>query len=337
MSVATDPKIEQNVDSDDGFDKAFEEFAAAKSGQAPAPKEPEEDGEPEGNGPEGEAATPEGETSPKAAEPETPTDDATSGEAKADGGTQPPEDQAPDPFATLPDDVRAKIAEIEKERDDARHRASSDANRVAALSRKLQQLQTPAPSATAPEAEKSEAQKALDDKIKQLREDYGDIADPLVELIEQQRQELSTVRTVLTGLSEERQAQVIAAETQALEARHPDWRNIAQSPDFAQWLAIQPPNIQGLAESWDARETSVVLTLFKSEKAETTGQGSQKPAATDTKPDAATGARRSQQLEGSRDTRSRPAPAASEAPDDFDAAFEFFRKKREAQVASARR
>lgn len=338
MSVATDPKIEQNADSDDEFDKHFEEFAAAKSGQAPSSEEPTEPGEPEGNGPEGEDPAPKEETSSEATERETPSDDATSGEAKTEGGSQPPSDQAPDPFATLPEDVRAKIAEIEKERDDARHRASSDANRVAALSRKLQQLQTAQTSAEqAPATEPSEAQKALDDKIKQLREDYGDIADPLVELIEQQRQELNTVRTVLTGLSEERQAQVIASETQALEARHPDWRDIARSQDFAQWLSVQPPNIQGLAESWDARETSVVLTLFKSEKVEATGQTEQVATATDPKPDAATGTRRSQQLEGSRDVRSRPAPAASEPPEDFDAAFEFYQKRREQRQALQRR
>ena len=337
MTIATDPKLEQNTDSDEEFGKHFEEFAAAKqSGQAPAQEDADEPDEPEGNGPEDEAAAPKEETSSEATEEAASTDDATSGEAKTEGDSQSPsEAQAPDPFADLDPKVREAIAAIEKERDDARHRASSDASRVAALSRKLQQLQPPATSASAPEAEQTEAQKALDEKVKQLKEDYGDIADPLIELIEQQKQELNTVRTVLTGLSEERQAQVIAAETQALEARHPDWRDIAQSQDFAQWLADQPRNIQGLAESWDARETSVVLTLFKSEKAEATGQTAT-PAA-EQKPDAATGKRRSQQLDGSRDTRSRPAPAASDAPEDFDAAFDFFQRKREQQMLATRR
>lgn len=331
MQVATDPNLEQNADSDDEFDKHFKEFADAKDTGSPPPEDDEEPGEPEGNGPEGDEATP---AEPAATEP-PPTDDATSGEAKPEGGDKPPKEQAPDPFANLPDDVRAAIAAIEKDRDDARHRASSDANRVAALSRKLNELQSSTASAPAPAAEKTEAQKALDDKITQLREDYGDIADPLIELIETQRQELNTVRTVLTGLSDERREQVIAQETQALAARHPDWQEVAKSPDFQSWLQIQPPNIQGLAESWDARETSVVLTLFKSEKVEATGQGTATVATP--KPDAATGARRSQQLEGSRDTRSRPAPAASEAPDDFDAAFEFFRQKRERQQMAAQR
>lgn len=337
MTVATDPKIDQIEDSDDEFAKHFNEFAGK---EPPSSEAQGEGGEPEGNDPEGEPAAP-AKGEPKAATDEgKPTETVTSGSAEPDGGGQPPSEQAPDdPFADLPQDVRDKIAAIEKERDEARHKAQSDANRVSALSRKLQQLTAQPPaSAPAPAEDKTEAQKALDDKIEQLRKDYGDIADPLIELIEQQSKELSSVRTVLTGLSEERQAQVIEAETQALEARHPDWRDIAQSQDFAAWLQVQPPNIQGLAQSWDARETSVVLTLFKAEKVEATGQGDQKPpVAKETKPDAATGERRSQQLDGGRDVRSRPAPAASEPPEDFEAAFEFYRQKREQKMAAQRR
>jgi hypothetical protein len=74
----------------------------------------------------------------------------------------------------------------------------------------------------------------------------------------------------------------------------------------------------------------VVLTLFKAEAAEATGQKAEAPGepAPKPKPDAATGARRSQQLDGGRDVGSRPAPAASDAPEDFDAAFTFFAEKR---------
>ena len=117
------------------------------------------------------------------------------------------------------------------------------------------------------------------------------------------------------------------------EQLHPDWRTVAQSPDFAGWLQIQPDNIQRLASSWDARETSVVLTLFKAERAEATGQKPQQEAPAkeeqqQAKPDAATGVKRSQQLDGGRDVRSRPAPAASGPPEDFDAAFKYFTEKR---------
>lgn len=333
MAVATDPKADSLPDSDDDFEKHFEEFAAAKIGQAPDPEEPDGNDEPGGNGPDEKDPAPAEEDDKSDAATEEPSeDDATPGDAKPDGGSQPPEgEKAPDLWANAPDELKAEYAKIQKERDEALHKASSDANRVAALSKKLQQLQlaTP-PSAPAPEEKPSEAQLALDGKVKQLREDYGEIAEPLIELIEQQKKELSTVRTVLTGLSQERQAQVIAVEQQALEERHPDWRDIAVSTDFEGWLEVQPDNIKRLATSWDARETSVVLTLFKAERAETTGQGTETPPKEEKpKADAATGARRSQQLDGGRDVGSRPAPAASDAPEDFDAAFEHFSRKRQ--------
>jgi hypothetical protein len=326
MQVAPDPKNDTLPDSDDGFDSAFEQFAAGKT--PPVPDQPEivDDDEPGDDGPEFGSPVPE-----KPAAEEPPQETAPPGDAEPDGGGQPPDGvEAPDLWANASPELIAERDRIQKERDEALHKASSDANRVAALSRKLQALQTPA-SAPAP-AEPTEAQKALDGKIAQLREDYGDIADPLIELIEAQRAELTNVRTVLTGLNEERQAQVIAQEQQALEARHPDWREVAQNPAFQSWLEVQPQNIQALATSWDARETSVALTLFKAEAVEASGQKPQ----TGKKASAAT-ARRSQQLDGGRDVGSRPAPAASDAPEDFDAAFDFYTQKRLAKEQQLRR
>lgn len=344
MSIAPDPKTDNIDTSDDDFGKHFEEFAAAKAKGEPAPssEEPTEDDEPEGNDQPKEPAAPAEDETPAATEEGDEGEPVTSGDAKdTEGGSQPPkEEQAPDPWADAPEPLKAELAKLQKERDEALHKAKSDASRVAALSRKLQQVQTAPAPAKAPEP--TEAQKALDGKIEQLKKDYGDIAEPLIELIESQKKELDSVRTTLHGLNEAQQAQVIVAETQALEARHPDWREIAQSKDFQEWLVIQPPNIQGLAESWDARETSVVLTLFKTEAGVATGQTEeprQDDKSTDAKPkaDAATGARRSQQLEGGRDVRSRPAPAASEPPDDFDAAFKYFEEKRRQKQALAAR
>lgn len=335
MTIASDPNLEDNNNSDDEFDTAFNEFAAGRS--APPHEDPPEPAEPDGNGP---APAP---SAPAPQEPATDTDDgtetATSGDANPDGGSPPPAgDTVPDPWADAPEPLKAELARLQRERDEAKHAAQSDAHRVAALSRKLQQLTTATPtSAPAPVSEPTEAQKALDEKIKELRENYGDIANPLIELFETQKQELTTVRTTLEGLSEQRQAEVIASETQALEQRHPDWRQIAASSDWSGWLELQPRNIQSLAQSWDARETSVALSLFKAERAETTGQT--EPVATPLAPkaDAATGVKRSQQLDGGADVRSRPAPAASGPPEDFDEAFQFFAEKRRLKEASQRR
>lgn len=322
MASQPDPTHDISKEEDE-FQRHFDAFAAGKP--VPLEEAPEEQVEPEGNDPEEQVAeVPE----KPAAEAEAPSESVTSGEPAT--GAEAPAAEAPDPWASHPE-LKALFDAERAAREQAEHKAKSDANRVAALSRKLAMQVPPAPKA--PAEEPTEAQKALDEKVKQLRKDYGDIAEPLIELIEQQRSELTSVRSVVETMTEQQQAAVIATETRALEERHPDWRQIAQSPDFAGWLEVQPDNIQRLASSWDARETSVVLTLFKAEQVGDQGQSpppSPTPAATDErKAEAeATGARRSLQLEGGRDVRSRPAPAASGPPEDFDAAFAYYAEKR---------
>lgn len=319
MASAAPPVDDNN--GDEGFDKLFDEFAA---GRTPPTQEDDEGPAPDGNDPDDPDAS--------ASAPVEDQESVTSGQQPASADPAPAE-QAPDPWAHLPEEAKAELARLQRERDDALHRAQSDAHRVAALSRKLQQRTAPGSAPQAPPKEKSEAEKALDTKIEQLKEDYGDIAEPILELLEAQRAELNQVRTAVTEVTAERQEAMIAAETRALEERHPDWRQVAASPDFAGWLEVQPPNIQQLAGSWDARESSIALTLFKTEMAEARGQQPAATAPVATQPaatTAATGNRRSQQLDAGRDVRSRPAPAASGPPEDFDAAFKYFEAKRKA-------
>jgi len=53
-------------------------------------------------------------------------------------------------------------------------------------------------------------------------------------------------------------------EKKLLASRHPDWEQIAQSPDFRIWLASQPPEIQQVAmTSYSAEELSGVFDLYK--------------------------------------------------------------------------
>ena len=53
-------------------------------------------------------------------------------------------------------------------------------------------------------------------------------------------------------------------EKKLLASRHPDWEQIAQTPDFRIWLASQPPEIQQVAmTSYSAEELSGVFDLYK--------------------------------------------------------------------------
>lgn len=332
MGDDQDPNVVNN-DEDEGFSSAFDEFAAARSG-APETVEQEDEPspEPEGNDPEEHKSEAPAEA---AADADAPPASVTSGD-QATGAAAP--EAAPDPWAQAPAELRELYERERKAREQAEHRARSDAARVAALSRKL--ATTANGSASAPPAangggEPTEAQKALDAKIAQLKEDFPAVADPLIELIQAQRDELSSVKAVLNDVSEERQAAVVAAELSALEERHPDWREVASAPEFGEWLVNQPPTVQALSNSWDAKETGAVLTLFKLERGMTASQGGApggEPAAA-----TATDAKRARQLEGGADVRSKPAPATSGAPNDFEAAFAHFSAKKDQQRSGLRR
>lgn len=313
-----------NNDEDD-FAKHFDAFAAGKP--PPDHEDPPSETPPEGNVPEEPASAP---PEPEAAPAEPPESDTSGTET---GAAPPAPAEAPDPWAQVPAELKAQYEQTLKERDEARHKAQSDASRVAALSRKINTLQSSAPAPLAT-PEPSEAQKALDQKIVDLRKEYPEVAEPLIEMIQAQRDELGTVKQQLTALTDDQQAAYIAQEQQSLEAIHPDWRQVAAQKDFAEWLQVQPANIQRLAQSYDAHETGVALTLFKAEMMVPTGQTQEAPPAP-TPTATATDAKRSQQLEGGRDVPSRPAPATSGPPEDFDAAFQHFAAIREEKARKA--
>lgn len=325
MASVADP-THDNVE-DDQFEKHFAKFAASKD--APGSGEDIDEGQPEGNDPE---EVEEGADEAPETAPEEDTSDDTAGAEEA------PADQAPDPWASVPPELREQFEQLRREKEAAEHRARSDAARVAALSRKLASQTVSADQAPAKQ-EDTEAQKALDAKRKQLEEDYPDVAAPLFEVIDGLKSELGAVQQQVGAVTAERQEQVIAARQAELEAVHPDWRDIAANPAFADWANQQPPKIQELVQSWDARETSVALSLFKTEMgmAASQNQGARPEPGPEVKANAATGARRSAQLEGGRDVRSRPAPAASGASDDFEAAFAHYQAKQDAKRLAGRR
>jgi len=73
----------------------------------------------------------------------------------------------------------------------------------------------------------------------------------------------------LQQLLQQREQQLRAEyERKLLSMRHPDWEQVAASPDFQIWLASQPPEVQQVARtSWSADELAAVFDLYKSASA----------------------------------------------------------------------
>lgn len=98
-----------------------------------------------------------------------------------------------------------------------------------------------------------------------FREEYGDLAA----LIE--NSEIEGVANGGTNIEQELNVRVEAIkqdfETKILSMQHKDWKTVAQTPEFAEWVSKQDAETQDqLANSWDALFISEKLTEFKSSR-----------------------------------------------------------------------
>jgi hypothetical protein len=210
----------------------------------------------------------------------------------------------------------------------------SQRGRVGALTKKLQMADRtrapePAPKeqpteqgadtkdSTSEEASVSD----LDKRLQATVDEYGDVVGPIAEILKDVRAEIASLKDTASKVEVEADAQELTKAYTELEKVHPDFAEIAEDTNFAAWVNDQPQQVVALANSFDPREVSLALTLFKTERsaamASQTGQGGDQgdkgSTATDTK--------RQRQLEGSRSVPSRSQPSAAGVPNDFSSAF----------------
>ena len=116
--------------------------------------------------------------------------------------------------------------------------------------------------------------------------------------------------------------QFLNSQFAALQAAHPDFQEVAVSSQFRSWLSAQPPTVQSLITSEDASDASYLLSTYKAIAGK--AQAPSGPSRVE-----AIKAQRQQKLQQSAGVSSRHATNQSVggAPDDFDAAFEYFSRK----------
>lgn len=197
-----------------------------------------------------------------------------------------------------------------------RHSESTYRGRASALQRQINEARAaqPAPKDQAKDAEDGKPSRA--ERLKQAAEEYPDAVGPLVEAIADLTERMEASQPKAPQQGAEPEPEVLEREYQALEAKHPDYRQIGSDPSYANWVGTKSEAIKALATSYSADDVASVITLFKAER-----QASQATPAhaaqTDTQAQ-----KRQRQLEGSRAVTSRGAPASSgPSADDFNAAF----------------
>lgn len=303
---------------DEGFDAAVAEFLKE-------PSDPAHGAAADGNL---------GDTAGSAADTPAPSQDAATPLAAGDGS--PPAGSSPDDIWKDADprlreahenairDANLRLEGIKGRQSAADREAQKLRQRVA----ELESAQTGAGHQT--ETQGDAGARASSDRLKELREEFPDIAGPLVDEHEANRSEIEALRAQvsrleqpITSLQQDQQAAYYAAQEAKLREAHSDYREVVNGDvdRYNGWLSRQPAVIQEIAARnaehvVDGAEIALVVGLFKSDL------GLQGPSAPD--PAQAIEQRRERQRAASRDTGRNGPSVTTGIPDDFDAAVAHF-------------
>ena len=214
----------------------------------------------------------------------------------------PATEQPVDPLADLPEPVRqalAKITELETANAQLLHHVKTAEGRVAAMQREFQQARQATATVGANDAP-SQGQVAAaaknPEKWEQLKQDFPEWASAMEEYVGSKLNGMSSgvqatqvVDYVQQQLAGERENLRAAIEEAKVEGKYENWRDTINTPDFAQWFAIQPAEVKALADSPNGRDAIKMLDMFNTVKAKPAGdirqeRGARLAAAATTRP-----------------------------------------------------
>lgn len=323
LSQGTGADAAQAADAPDEFDLAMEEFASDDTAPADAAASVVDD--PTAPAPQGDAQP--GSTQ-EAGQP-----------AQAAGATPPASDQSTDIWASAPLELReAHQAAVR----DQELRYNSVRGRLSAADRQLAQLRgqqggsAPQSEGTGQAPQGQPENPFQSETMTRLREEYGEVAGPLVDMMEQMWGKLSTLEQPVQQLGQERAAAHLNQQEELLSSQHSDWQTVVADERFGGWVTTQPRFVQeALARNADsivdAEEAASVIGMFKA----TIGAGATPPPPPPPPPNPQVqnlDNRRQRQLEAGKDAgHGGAAPMASGIPDDFDTAMDAYIAKAERQ------
>lgn len=329
--MTTKTQQDQNTDSPVDEPGDGDEFGAAMNEAADL----------EDNVPAPEAATDDedGSEDEGSADNSAPADEAAASEQATDDESQAGNSDS-DIWANAPPELRAAR---EKELRDAELRYRSSQGRVSALDRELARLRESQPGQQQQGQNQSEeaSQEADPDKGKPsekesrlaaLREEYPDVAEPILDEIAELRTELAKVSKT-TGAFEQQQNQAeLTRQETFLTEQHPDWQEAAKDERFAGWLDEQPTSLKQAFERnfhgiVDGADAALVIGKFKADVgfgASSSGKQTDTPSP-QSDPQAQ---RRNKQLQGGRDGGGgKTGPVTSGVPDEFESASNYWADK----------
>ena len=184
-----------------------------------------------------------------------------------------PREQAADLLAGLPEEVKlalGKITQLEQANAQLLHHVKTAEGRVAAMQREFQQGRQAATSVDAAPSQGQMAAAAKNpEKWEQLKQDFPEWAGAMEEYVGSKLsgmqsgvQAMQVVDYVQQQLAAEREHMKTAIEEARVEGRYENWRDTVNTPEFAQWFAIQSDEVKALADSSAAKDAIKMLDMF---------------------------------------------------------------------------
>lgn len=189
--------------------------------------------------------------------------------------------QEDDPLASLPEAVRAKLAQIDQLAEanaQLLHHVKTAEGRVAAMQREFQQART-AQQTVAPQDAPSQGQIATaaknPEKWDQLKQDFPEWADAMEEYVASQ---LGSVQSrqgvdpnqiaayVQQEVDRTKAEMSRAIEEARIDGKYENWKDTVNTLEFTQWFTVQAPEVRALADSSAARDAIRMLDLFHDTK-----------------------------------------------------------------------
>jgi hypothetical protein len=305
-----------NDDAPDEFDLAMDSFA---SGQTPPADQAAGTEAADPNDTGSESGTPPGSGE------EAGVSDQTAGAAPPVG-----DQSTSDIWANAPAEYREAYEAFKRDSD---YRLSATKGRLSAADRELARLRSEQNRQPGIQQQQDGGKSSNEndpfnpEKLAQLREEYGDVAGPLVDAVEALKGDVDQLRRPVAEMEQGQHMARYQEQVDTLAIKHPDWETAFRHGGFAGWYEQQPQFIRQAIERnaneiVDGQEAALVLDLFK----QSIGAGQQPPLRQEQNDtNARLSDRRARQLDAGRDAASRGGQsAAAGVPDDFDTAMEAY-------------
>lgn len=201
------------------------------------------------------------------------------------------------------DQLKQLTQKLQQERDHFEHSFKSQVGRVSALQKKI-------------DSEAKPDDSEIDEELQGVLEEYPDIAKPIINFLEKKYKGIESRIEPIQQVEQQRQAQdeqrYIDHQLSILDKDNEGWRNTIASAEYLAWLDKQPVAVRQMHNSTEAGDYQYLLGVFNA---------TQNKSADLTK-------RRQDKLAANVQIASAGVSKKSTAPDDFNAAWDFYANKK---------